>query len=60
MKIKEIYVEAKKSWAFQTYTVGITAEVGEGEDAMSRIRQVQAECRKLAQEQIDVDKGKLK
>ena len=27
MKIKEIYVEAKKSKNFQTYTVGITAEV---------------------------------
>ena len=54
MKIKEIIVSAKKSRNFQTYEVSITAEV-EDSEAYFKIRELQAQCRKLAQEQIDLD-----
>jgi hypothetical protein len=57
-KIKEIYVEAKRSWNFQTYTVGITAECSD-EESIFKVKELQTQCRKLCQEQIDIDKGKL-
>jgi len=58
MKIKEIYVEAKKSKNFQTYTVGTLVEVSDESpknDFDELTRQLQAKCRKLAQEQINLD-----
>ena len=54
MKIKEIYVEAKKSKNFQTYTVGITAEISD-EEHETKVKMLQAKCRKLCQEQINLD-----
>ena len=56
-KVKEISVEAKKSFSFQTYTVGMVVTVEPGEDVDLIIREGQAKCRKLAQEQIAVDKN---
>jgi len=58
MNVKEISVEAKKSFAFQTYTVGMIIEVLPTEDVDQLVREGQARCRKLAQEQIELDKGK--
>lgn len=60
-KIKTITVEAKKSFAFQTYTVGFEIDVSDfnsEEDIGEYIRKVQTKCRKLCQEQIDIDKRK--
>ena len=57
-KTKEVYIEAKKSRNFQTYTVGITAEVDETEDENVLIKSLQTKCRKLCQEQIDIDSPK--
>ena len=54
MKVKQIYVEAKKSRNFQTYTVGITADVTD-EESLFKINELQARCRKLALEQIALD-----
>jgi len=55
-KIKEIYVEAKKSKNFQTYTVGILEEVNGTEvEINARINLLQGICRKKCQEQIKID-----
>ena len=57
MQIKEIYVEAKKSKNFQTYTVGILADVqGHTEEEIEGLtRLLQTKCRKSANEQIVID-----
>jgi len=57
MKVKEIYVEAKKTKNFQSYTVGVTAEITDDEH-LGKIRELQAQCRKLATEQIALDSVK--
>ena len=57
-KIKEIYVEAKKSKNFQTYTVGMTAEVNPElteEELNVRIAKLQARCRHMCTEQTRLD-----
>jgi len=58
IQLKDVYVEAKKSKNFQTYTVGGTISIDESEskeitDAM--IKRAQARCRKLVVEQIKLD-----
>jgi len=60
---KRIYIECKKSMNFQTYTVGIDAEIEipmdtyEGNDKLDEtIKGIQAKCRKLVMEQIAIDK----
>ena len=58
--IKEIYVEAKKSKNFQTYTVGMRIDLGFKEDAEPIIKEAQANCRRMAQEQIKLDSGNSK
>jgi len=57
MKIKEIYVEAKKSRSFQTYTSGMLIDVsGHTDEEIDTIRgQMQAKCRKACVEQIKID-----
>ena len=58
MKPTKIYVEAKISRNFQTYTVGLEAELdipSEQENPEPVIRMVQAKCRKLAKEQVAID-----
>lgn len=56
--VKSIYVEAKKSKNYQTYTVGMTVEVQGGDlQENALVRKYQAECRKLVQEQIKIDEG---
>ena len=57
--VKEVTVGAKKSWSFQTYEVSLVIEIMACEDEIEVIRKAQAQCRKLCQEQIDIDKGKL-
>lgn len=57
-EIKEIYVEAKKSKNFQTYTLGLTITLPDNCSEVDRdliIKQYQAECRKAVQEQIRID-----
>ena len=56
--IKEIYVEAKKSKNFQTYTVGMTAEVNKDltdDELTVRIAKIQARCRFMCTQQIALD-----
>jgi hypothetical protein len=58
MNIKEIYVEAKKSKNFQTYTVGLTAEVYldlSDDELEIKIAELQTRCRKFCVKQIGVD-----
>lgn len=57
MKPTKIYVEAKVSRSFQTYTVGVEAELDEIEAIQfeSHIRILQTKCRKLAKEQVAID-----
>lgn len=55
MKIKEIYVEAKKSRSFQTYTAGLTITIEDKDDPDEVILLAQAKCRKAVQEQIKLD-----
>lgn len=58
MKVKEIYVEAALSKNFQKYTVGFLIEIDhENIDLEEFTRKIQTRARKLAQEQIAIDKG---
>lgn len=55
---ESVYVEAKKSKNFQTYTVGINIQLsGERteEEVNTLIKEKQAKCRKLCNEQIQID-----
>lgn len=57
IKWKEVYVEAKKSANFQTYTVGGLIEIPDNVAVPDFIiREAQAKCRALTQEQINIDK----
>ena len=55
-KIKEIYVEIKRNKNYQTYTVGQTIEIEEGDDVPMVTQIAQAVCRKRAEEQLELDK----
>ena len=58
-KITKINVEVKKSRDFQTYGVSLESEGPfTEEEAESEIRKLQAFGRKLAKEQIDLDRPK--
>lgn len=56
MKIKRVYVEAKKSLNYQTYTVGMDVEIVDNEPETT-IKVLQAKCRQLVNEQIKIDQG---
>jgi len=58
MKVTTIYVEAKRSHKYQTYTVGMTAEVNEGEE-ITAIPILQNRCRAATQAEIDLDAGDI-
>ena len=61
--VKEMYIEAKRSRNFQTYTSGVLLTL-EGEEQTSEAaqdiirREWQAKCRRAVMEQIKVDAGK--
>ena len=55
-RIKEIYVECKKSRNFQTYTVGLTEVLDESDDPVTRTKYLQAKCRQLVLEQFKLDR----
>ena len=57
MKPTKIYVEAKVSRNFQTYTVGVEAELDEieGIQLEANIRLLQTRVRKMAKEQVAID-----
>ena len=55
MNVKELYIEAKKSKNFQTYTVAKTMIIEEGDDIEVITKQTQAWCRKRCVEQIEAD-----
>jgi len=55
MKTTKVYVEAKKSKNFQTYTVGLECDVSDEQLTVEKIRELQAKCRRLCQEQIKID-----
>lgn len=58
-KIKEIYVEAKNSWNFQTYTTGILAEVTEsGTELNEVIDNLHTVCREKNKERMNIDRAK--
>jgi len=58
MRMKEIYVEAKKSKNFQTYTSGCLVEL-DSTDNIEEVREkLMAMNRKAVQAQITLDKGK--
>jgi hypothetical protein len=54
MKIKTIHAEVKLSKYYNTFTVGMDAEITEDEDEDEMVRFLQAKCRKLAKEQIEL------
>ena len=58
----EITAEAKKSKAYQTYTVSITAKVNKEEDIAydptMDLAKLQGKCREMCQRQLDLDGGK--
>lgn len=55
MKITTIYTEAKLTKNFQSYTVGITAELEPEENKDEAITKLQQKCREKAKEQIELD-----
>jgi hypothetical protein len=60
MKIKEIYVEAKKSSRFQTYTCGFTAEIDEKDNVIEARKQLQLKAREAVLEEIGKDEDILR
>ena len=60
MKVTRVYIEAKKSHNFQTYTVGLDVDIthkeDDEEDLEMQILYIQAKCRKLCMAQIKLDK----
>lgn len=62
-KVKEIYIECKKSRNFQTHTAGMLLSL-EGDEQTSEaeqdmlVRKYQAVCRKAVMDQLRVDAGK--
>lgn len=57
MKIKNVYVECKKSKNFQTYTCGETIEFDDNDDVEMEKLMSAARCRKMVQTQISLDSG---
>jgi len=57
MEVKKIYVEAKKTKNYQSYTVGFEATVGFNENVEELTKELQARCRRLATEQLKIDSG---
>ena len=56
MRIEKIYVEAKKSKNFQTYTLGMEIMLdGKDEDAILEAKRGQALVRKLVMEELSKD-----
>ena len=53
---KTIYVEAKKSKNFQTYTYGETVAIEKGDDIDMVRAESQAVCRKMVVQQLDLDR----
>lgn len=60
IKVTKIYVEAKKSLNFQTYTSGMELSLEDmtEEEVESTIRLYQAKCRAKCKEQFDMDTRK--
>lgn len=59
MKVKEIYVEVRKSKNYQTYACGMTLTVEEGDNVELVTREAQATCRKRVYEQLKIDSPSL-
>jgi len=55
VKTKTIYVETKRSKNFQTYTVGKSIEIEDGDDVDTVTIEAQTWCRKKCQSQIAID-----
>lgn len=58
MKILKIYVEAKKSWNFQTYTFGMEVEIDRKDIDEIEVERMKAQnyCRKVVEAEIKRDK----
>ena len=54
-KVKEIYVECKKSRKFQTYTVGNLITVEDGDDVNELTTRYKAKCRKSVMDELELD-----
>ena len=55
MRVKDIYIEIKKSKNYQTYTCGMTVQIHEGDDEQHILKETQCRCRKAVQEEINLD-----
>lgn len=53
--IKEVYIEAKKSKNYQTYTVGMTILVDNEEDGIATVKYYQEKCRELVEQELAKD-----
>ena len=56
MKIKEVYVEAKRTHNYQGYTVGFTADVDE-DNLDDEVMSLQERARDMCLRQINKDRG---
>jgi len=52
--MKTISVEIKRSKNYQTYSVGLSADLQEGDDEMIETRKLQSKARLLVKEQVDL------
>ena len=55
MKWAKIYVECKKSKNFQTHTVGVEAELSDGDILATSVAELQARCRKHVMDALALD-----
>lgn len=56
MRIKEVYVEAKRTHNYQGYTVGLTADV-DADRLDEEVAELQARARNYCLKQISIDRG---
>jgi len=54
-KVKEVYVECKKSKKFQTYTVGNLITIEDSDNVDEVTTRYKAKCRRSVMNEIDLD-----
>jgi len=60
MKIRTVSIECKKSYPYQTFACGLTADLEKGVTEKSVIRELQAIARQAVVEQIELEKVRNK
>ncbi|MBW2970810.1 hypothetical protein KY320_01470 [Candidatus Woesearchaeota archaeon] len=58
MKIKEVEIRAKQSYNYNTYEVGMIAEIENNSEVDGVVQDLQRKCRELVEKQVKIDSDK--